>query len=239
MKKFTAFILNMFRKTRSVAEKHTKFNDVWSADRVVRSLVECCICDDTNNRYFEVPNQEEIQKDYQIKSSTYYIYQRLRAALRAYRPDIVWGNIAEDEYLEHLIDPNFSEDKKAKVISLLGDLSSQQTFLLSQEDIFNYFNRKDMIYTLFDYICAIDDFQKLWDRHLEYSKGSNVILDFIIHERGYPMLKHQWKAIELLGLLLGDCYDRVVTTAELVDKYGYPSISDEELCNMAYDEKYN
>lgn len=44
------------------------------------------------------------------------------------------------------------------------------------------------------------------------------------------------KVDRLIFLLLGDKYDKTFTVSELKEKYGYPSLSDQELQQVIFDD---
>jgi hypothetical protein len=158
--------------------------------------------------------------------------ERLDALLRAYNSKC-GKNPSQEFSFGVLIDENCSEEKLQQIQDVTG-------FKLGEEphDPFTsvYGHRKDMFHALLMYRVKVEEIHKAYDGIFECSLG---FMNGAIHARNLNkeiMDMVADKVDRVLLLLLGDKYDAKVSLKDLQRKYGYPSVSDEELREMIIDE---
>ena len=157
---------------------------------------------------------------------------RLEALLQAYNPQ--YGkNLAGNFPLGIYIDENCSDEKLQQIQEITGfDLGETPHDPLAGV----YRQRRDMFHALLMYRVKIEEIHNAYEGILECSWG---FMNGVMHVNNLNkeiMAMVTDKVDRVLLLLLGDKYDKKVSLADLTKKYGYPSVSDEELRDMIIDE---
>lgn len=168
----------------------------------------------------------------QIGNSRGVLRDRLNALLRAYNSKC-GKNPSQEFPLGILIDENCSEEKLQQIHEITG-------FRLGEDphDPFTsvHGHRRDMFHALLMYRVKVEEIHKAYDGIFECSRG---FMNGAIHARNLNkeiMDMVADKVDRVLLLLLGDKYDEKFSLKDLQRKYGYPSVSDEELREMIIDE---
>lgn len=220
--------------------KYVSKNDVWDAKRVVYTLFRCIKCNSSNHYEIEIPRENEVNRNTEIKTSRYYLYNQLISALEAFRKNIDWRTVTEKEFLNCMVDEKFSEDKKNKVIDLLGNLSSINQRKLSKETVFDYWGRVDMIKMLVEFVSKANEFNQVaWGNYYSFSPAGSIICEYTSKTSSVFITKSIEDAISIIGLLLGDAYDEPIPTSFLIRSKKYPIISEKKLNELVYEENYS
>ena len=157
---------------------------------------------------------------------------RLEALLQAYNPQC-GKNLAGNFPLEIYIDENCSDEKLQQIQEITGfDLGE------TPHDPFAgvYRQRRDMFHALLMYRVKIEEIHNAYEGIFECPSG---FMNGAIHAKNLNkeiMAMVAEKVDSVLFLLLGDKYDEKVSLVDLKKNFGYPSISDEQLREMIFDE---
>ena len=168
----------------------------------------------------------------QIGNSRGVLRDRLDALLRAYNSKC-GKNPSQEFPFGVLIDENCSEEKLQQIQDVTGLKLGEDP-----HDPFTsvYGHRKDMFHALLMYRVKVEEIHNAYSGIFECSLG---FMNGVIHARNLNkeiMDMVADKVDRVLLLLLGDKYDAKVSLKDLQRKYGYPSVSDEELREMIIDE---
>ena len=145
--------------------------------------------------------------------------QRLEAILAAFNPELD-KNVLKYFNLGYLIDKNCSEAKLNEIEAITGRKFEDE----SSDPYMSW--RLGMFVSLLIYRLQLESIHDAYNGVYEYGK------DF-----AYGMTYAQnVKVDRLIFLLLGDKYDKTFTVSELKEKYGYPSLSDQELQQVIFDD---
>lgn len=220
--------------------KYVSKDDVWNAQRVVCTLFQIVKCNSSNLYEIEIPKENTINMTDKIKTSRYYFYNQLISALGIFRENIEWQTVHGKDFLNCMVDEKFSDDKKKKVIDLLGDLSSNSQRKLSEETTFNIHSRIEMIRMLIRYVSATNEYAKIvWNSYYSFSPASSVIYEYTKNMSNAFIIKPIETAVSIIELLLGDAYDKHVSTLDLISNNNYPIISEKRLSELVNEEKYS
>lgn len=220
--------------------KYVSKNDVWDAQRVVCTLFRIVKCNSYNNYEIEIPKENAVNRTNEIKTSRYYLYYQLISALETFRENVDWQTVAEKDFLNCMVDEEFSDDKKTKVIDLLGDLSNNNQRKLSEETTFNIHGRIEMIRMLIRYVSATNEYSRIvWNSYYSFSPVGSIIYEYTKTMSNEFIIKPVETAISIIELLLGDAYDKNVSTLDLISNNNYPIISETKLNELIYEENYS
>lgn len=154
--------------------------------------------------------------------------KRLEAILSAFNPNLD-RNILRYFNSGILIDKKCSESKLKEIEEITG-----YKFEDDPHDPLNDSVRKRqaMFEALLIYRVKLEDINHAYDGIFECRRGfaNGVNNTRTVNKEIMNLVKA--KVDRVIYLLLGDKYDKTFTVDELREKYGYPNISDSELCNV-------
>lgn len=209
-----------------------KFSRVWNADLVL-DYIECLA-----NIQFHGHVQIEC-----IKDNDYHnlLKERLDSVLRAYgrcwipRGRGLIGKMSEDKQKElfYLISDNKNVEASDKMISRIFD--AQKFFDFSEEENLNYDSGYSVecffSYLLFLYVSLrrlTDPSSNLIECNKEVYESYNFISGSILS----PQKELIDRIKRILVLMMGDDFDKEISELELIEKFGYPQMTDDELFEM-------
>lgn len=227
------FIKNLFGK--SIIEEDDEY-DVWDVNRIVHTMLNIGVVNRHKRHDSILPLRA---KEMNCYCSEDYFYLQLLSALKAFKGNLEWEMCDDDQLITHMISERFSDDKKTCFLELLGELNPQTQHTINTKEVFNVFERGDMIKMLMEFIYAARTFEQAWNGYMEFSLGGRVIWSFLNRSSFKYMNDPLEKAFSMICLLLGDDYDNPIPTSELRQCFGYPDISNEDLGEMWYEYKYS
>lgn len=209
-----------------------KFSRVWNVDLVI-DYIECLA-----NIQFH--GHVKIER---IKDNDYHnlLKERLDSVLSAYgrcwrpRGRGLIGKMSEDKQKElfSLISDNENIEASDKMISRIID--AQKFFDFSEEENLNYDSGYSVghffSYLLYIYVslCRIND---PFHNMVECSHSVGETCSYISRSILSSQKELLDKIKRILVLMMGDDFDKEISEVELIEKYGYPEVTDEELHNM-------
>lgn len=151
--------------------------------------------------------------------------KRLEAILSAFNPNLD-RNVLRYFNSGILIDDNCSESKLKEIEDITGYRLEKDSI-----DRNSVRKRQAMFEALLIYRVKLEDINHAYDGIFEYSRwfANGVNHTRTVNKEIMNLVKA--KVDRVIYLLLGDKYDKTFTVDELREKYGYPNISDSELCN--------
>lgn len=210
--------------------------EVWDVVSVVHTMLTIGVGDQHKKHEYILPLRA---KDTEYKCSEDYFYLQLLSALKAFKGEMEWENYDDDQLVAYMISESFSDDKKARFLDLLGELSSSTQYTINHNDVFHACERADMIKMLLEFIYAARTFNNAWNGYLAFGYGASVIWSFLNKSSFKYMNDPLERAFDMICLLLGDDYDNPIPTSELKKKFGYPNISNKDLGELWYEERYS
>lgn len=151
--------------------------------------------------------------------------KRLEAILSAFNPNLD-RNVLRYFNSGILIDDNCSKSKLKEIEDITGYRLEKDSI-----DRNSVRKRQAMFEALLIYRVKLEDINHAYDGIFEYSRwfANGVNHTRTVNKEIMNLVKA--KVDRVIYLLLGDKYDKTFTVDELREKYGYPNISDSELCN--------
>lgn len=96
--------------------------------------------------------------------------------------------------------------------------------------------RLGMFVSLLIYRLQLESIHDAYNGVYEYGKDFAYGMTYAQNVNKEIMQLVKEKVDRLIFLLLGDKYDKTFTVSELKEKYGYPSLSDQELQQVIFDD---
>ena len=155
--------------------------------------------------------------------------QRLEAILAAFNPELD-KNVLKYFNLGDLIDKNCSEAKLNEIEAITGRKFEDE----SSDPYMSW--RLGMFVSLLIYRLQLESIHYAYNGVYEYGKDFAYGMTYAQNVNKEIMQLVKEKVDRLIFLLLGDKYDKTFTVSELKEKYGYPSLSDQELQQVIFDD---
>ena len=155
--------------------------------------------------------------------------QRLEAILAAFNPELD-KNVLKYFNLGDLIDKNCSEAKLNEIEAITGRKFEDE----SSDPYMSW--RLGMFVSLLIYRLQLESIHDAYNGVYEYGKDFAYGMTYAQNVNKEIMQLVKEKVDRLIFLLLGDKYDKTFTVSELKEKYGYPSLSDQELQQVIFDD---
>ena len=211
------------------------FTGEWNASRIIESLSELSklkrlgIMGPISIEHYEYDNSNP----WAIK------YYRLASALSAYGRSIYFSN--SRWMFCDLISSKRSNEKLSEIRDILMNLVSSSKAIALSETI-NSANQNDNIrglseiaFIIFKLYLYYKILNNPFDGIFELSTESFHSLQFVEELSSNSTAIIQDRLIQLLVLIMGDDFDTPISEQELIDKYNYPTISDEQLQTLISD----
>ena len=203
-------------------ERKELFARVWDSKRLLNELLEVT---ELKGTHIYILNWD--RNFYQIRC------KRIISVIRAFKGSTSSMEIRNNSILlRNLISENCSDERIEKLISLIVEVNPE----MDKEKIEEFFNPQR------DFFCRILIFSILFRYKREILKlstcwnnvGATNSVEDIAIDITKKLYKEKMKDIndtldKLLLLLLGDDFDKTITERELLEKYDYPNVTDEEL----------
>ena len=216
-------------------KKERKFDGVWDARRVLYNVL------------FYADEEGYIKYVAGEAESTYGIKrQRFNAALKAYGK--IETNCLSDceigprigDYRGVWISKSRSQEKMEELYELLKQ-NMRHDFIMRGVDVSNFLkeehDRLSFFMKLFKYRKELYALDMIWYGVLECSRPIGMVIettDFLYHNHIRPACDI---IDRMLILLMGDDFDKTFTEEELIP-FGYPDVTDDELCQMSLKEEW-
>lgn len=204
-----------------------KFSGVWNAKRILRT-------------YITIISKKGWKEDLDIRQD------QLNAVLKAYS-DIAKGFDNERIYglscfgAGVFLDPEMSDEQCKEFEQLLQRyiVDVNPNLKLMFENPCQYLDSVGTRFQMFDILLKYRlDVQKLLDHYagvLECGGGFAIAI-YSTKQLYEPKIKESNEIIdELICLLMGKTYTEEIPEWKLIDEYGYPAYTEEELMNMYYE----
>lgn len=207
-----------------IPEKRKKqFIGVWDSKRLLRELLE--ITESVKSWKIELYKTDSEKTPYKIRC------KRVISVINAFngckRITTDWGYIP----LDMLISEDYPEMKIAELTSLIVDFLPKyserikNTFSQDEEAT----NRMQLFYFLFRYRHAAYKLSTHWDGVSETDIVGAIAIDMTRKLYNEKIESMNETLDKLLLLLLDDKFNKTFTEKELLEDYGYPNVTDEEL----------
>lgn len=215
----------------------TPDNQFWTAQRLLDSLLE-----------FGSPNMQNIviKNDFPKESPGVIRIEQLMAVLKAYGAETftnVEENVSrsEDEIIINLLSGELSENRFREVAECLKCESNET--LLEDSSFFYRMNacearayqRERFFRILLEYYYKLKKLRNFGNDYLTCDKATAIS---ILYSRDLyrQHIEEAYKKVgRLILLLMGEKFEKIFTVEQLIDNYGYPAISEEELRDMEID----
>lgn len=201
---------------------HKRYNDSWDKQR----LIDACVEMSDNNGYLLKITKDSCESD-QIKRS------RIESVLKVY--NISYDSLTTYNGYGNLVSATISDEAISELNSILGKyiFPSRRPIQLT-----DHWVRKDIFDNLFMYRAKINIVNKCWEDVIEASRGGSVVYQFVNREMTVHFQKVFDKVEHVLILLMGNYYETPIPVNELIEKYGYPKTTDDELFDIEVDERF-
>lgn len=203
-------------------ERKNLFTEVWDSERLLRELLEVTDFVKGSRIYLNLN-----------RTSSQIRCKRIISVISAFKGSISSMEIKNNSILlRNLISENCSDERIEKLISLIVEVNPEmdkekiEEFFNSQRD---FFCRILIFSILFRYKREILKLSTCWNNVGATNRVEDIAIDIT-----KKLYKEKMKDIndtldKLLLLLLGDDFDKTITERELLEKYDYPNVTDEEL----------
>lgn len=218
----------------------TDSHDVWDAARLVDTLVACLTY---RNMGTPVLPLERPMYTLDRGDSTAIHFRRLLSALDGFNAPVESPsklNYNLEALLSIMVDNSFSENLKEEVMKLLEDVSLVDVVKEQQYEIFSLSQRIKMVQCLLYYMYRAEDFMAMWRGVYCCPVSESIAMGYTTRVTNPNIDEAVSKVKNLICLLLGDRYQNVkISTRKLIRKYNYPTMGNQELGSMEYDEMYS
>ncbi len=212
-------------------------NPLWTAQRLLDSLLE-----------FGSPKMQNIviKNDFPKESPGVIRIEQLMAVLKAYGAETFTkaaetASRSEDEIIINLLSGELSESRFREVAESLKCESNER--LLEDSRSFCRMNacdarayqRERFFGTLIEYYHELNKLRKFGNGYLTCDKATAISILYSRDLYRQHIEEAHQKVGRLILLLMGEKFEKTFTVEQLIDSYGYPAISEEELSDMEID----
>lgn len=213
-------------------------NQLWTAQRLLDSLLE-----------FGSPKMQNIviKNDFPKESPGVIKIEQLMAVLKAngaetFTNDEENASRSQDEIMINLLSGELSENRFREVAECLKCESNEK--LLEDLDTSFYrmnayearaYQRERFFRILIEYYYKLKKLRDFGNSYLTCDKATAVSILYSRDLYRQHIEEAYRKVGRLILLLMGEKYEKTFTVQQLIDNYGYPAISEEELKDMEID----
>ena len=212
-------------------------NQLWTAQRLLDSLLE-----------FGSPKMQNIviKNDFPKESPGVIRIEQLMAVLKAYGAETSTNveetaSRSEDEIIINLLSGELSENRFREVAECLKCESNER--LLEDSRSFYRMNtcearayqRERFFRILIEYHYKLNKLRNFGNGYLTCDKATAISILYSRDLYRQHIEEAYQKVGRLILLLMGEKFEKTFTVEQLIDNYGYPAISEEELRDMEID----
>lgn len=210
-------------KSKSDTTKLDLFNHQWDVERFLYEYIQ--LAKDCNNVREYMVNTEVTPN--QIR------FQRIMSVISAYKGS-EYVPLHSPFALECLVSETLSKDKQIELEAKLKEIIPLPVYIYRNIPLLlnDTFERGILFKELMKYRITIEKQVHYWGGVFEATKGYALAIDVTKQLYNEKICSANSIIDKILILLLGDDFNRSLCEQELIEKYGYPIVTDEELHDM-------
>lgn len=218
-------------KNNTINQDYSRFQELWDGKKLIENI--CCykaMLPDNDREYFYFDDDEPNDDERPSKRIT---RQRIKAVLSAY------GQLVMDlsSSLSYIVSEDVDEEKVAELEALLKEEFTQELlpYYDIQEIIQEQYKQGGIFKMLMEYRVSLLKMKNHWAGVMECNDAGCVAITVTKNMFHHSFKDMDEKLVRMMVLLLGDDYDRTFTEMELIQNYGYPTVTDKEMQAMDID----